>query len=54
MFGGPPPSKTLMESALHLLSRFRMKISIFPQSFLKLQTKVPEDYAKFYNHREGP
>ena len=21
---------------------------------LQLQTKVPEDYAKFYNHGEGP
>ena len=31
-----------------------MKITRTAHPALELQTKVPEDYAKFYNHGEGP
>ena len=41
-------------SVLHVLSRVSRDPLPGGGLPLELQTKVSEDYAKFYNHREGP
>ena len=40
---GSPPGPMLTSASI-----------IMVPSCIELETKVAEDYAKFYNHREGP
>ena len=47
-------SKSALFSLIVLLPRGRGSVSQSGGSSLELETKVAEDYAKFYNHGEGP
>ena len=47
-------SKSALFSLIVLLPRGRGAVSQSGGSSLELETKVAEDYAKCYNHGEGP
>ena len=46
-------SEVVGEEARFLLAD-RMEMSEHVHQYLELQTNLRDDYAKFYNHREGP
>ena len=43
----------IQSEAIKLLSRHEHGDTVALQWLVELETKVAEEYAKFYNHREG-